>query len=218
MDGRFSPAAKRFAATRWMSFLISPHAARSCSGEGIRELEPRPQSLAVNHADDKALHAYRIAVPAREFYVLGRRIESRDRIERQRQSRPLADAKKSIIAWWAVAARRPQRKSASAMCEGIGFAVRKVPPSDMAAKSHSQKERAIWRFRWPVHAGIRGLEGSFPQGREFIYREGGSGFPVLRICEEGATEIPRFLLDIHTDSPVRELGKCCKCLLCNRKS
>lgn len=71
-------------------------------GLGSHKLEPRPQSLAADQADDKALHACRTGVPAREFYALGRRIENRDRIERQRQFRPLTDAGKSTIAWWAV--------------------------------------------------------------------------------------------------------------------
>lgn len=57
-------------------------------GRGGFEMKARPKGFARNQADDEPFRAGGIDVPAREFDALRRRIENRDRIERQRQFCP----------------------------------------------------------------------------------------------------------------------------------
>lgn len=79
------------------------------------------------------------------------------------------------------------------MCEGIGFAVRKVPPRDMAAKSRSQKRAGnlALSMAGPCRNSV-GLAGSFPQSRAFIYREGRSGFRSPEFAKKVRLRFPSF--------------------------
>ena len=168
MEGRFSPPAKRFAAARWISFLISLYAARSCSGEGSssrkRARNASPETRQMTKRSAPAGSTWRPA----NFMPCD--AGSKTAIE-SNVSATLApaDAEKYIVAWKAgvlpctalqgkgFPARRsgPAERSGSGLCSGLsrGGHARRQP---RRFRRQAQNDAGIWRTNgiFPIGQGV----------------------------------------------------------------